>query len=391
MIISFGAKNFFCFREGIDISFKLNTNCPESISKGRSLSNILCFKGANGSGKTNALKILPLFRSFCCNSFSLKPDEEIDIEPFFNNEIPTEFYIEFIINEMQYKYEVTLSKKKVFSEKIYRTISRTSLLLERIDNKVVYCIKEFMGLKIIKLRSNASIISTANQYEILTISDIYTFFKSMISNVYCYGLYERKLDCSFVSKLYKNDDDLFGFMKKIIKRCDLGINDIKIFERIDENNKKIYFPVFYHKTKDGTKSLIFLYQSSGTRTLYLDLFYYYYSLNKGSVLVLDEFDINYHPDILPLLLDLFINSKSNRKNAQLIFTTHNARIMDYMSRYRTYLINKEDNESYGYRLDEIPGDLLRNDRSIIPIYESGKIGGKPRLWVNLVIPRNQIF
>jgi len=50
-----------------------------------------------------------------------------------------------------------------------------------------------------------------------------------------------------------------------------------------------------------------------------------------------------------------------------------------MGKYRTFLVNKTDNESFGYRLDEIPGEMLRNDRSITPIYNAGKIGGIPRI------------
>ena len=41
--------------------------------------------------------------------------------------------------------------------------------------------------------------------------------------------------------------------------------------------------------------------------------------------------------------------------------------------------SKEDNESFAYRLDELPGDLVRNDRSIVPPYTQGKLGGVPKL------------
>lgn len=95
--------------------------------------------------------------------------------------------------------------------------------------------------------------------------------------------------------------------------------------------------------------------------------------------MLDEFDIYLHPLILPALLNLFIDEKFNKKNSQLIFTTHNSQIMDIIGKYRTVLLNKEDGESYGYRLDEIRGDLVRNDRPISPIYNSGKIGGVPKI------------
>ena len=95
--------------------------------------------------------------------------------------------------------------------------------------------------------------------------------------------------------------------------------------------------------------------------------------------MIDEFDIYFHPHILPKLLELFINPEINTRSTQLIFTTHNSEILDKISKYRTYLVNKEYNESYCYRLDEIPGDILRNDRSISKVYNSGKIGGVPRI------------
>jgi uncharacterized protein len=53
--------------------------------------------------------------------------------------------------------------------------------------------------------------------------------------------------------------------------------------------------------------------------------------------------------------------------------------MDTLSKYRTILISKEENESYLYRLDEIQGDILRNDRAISSIYKAGKIGGVPKV------------
>ena len=75
----------------------------------------------------------------------------------------------------------------------------------------------------------------------------------------------------------------------------------------------------------------------------------------------------------------FDDEKTNPNNAQMVFSTHNTDILDYMGKYRTVFINKESSESYGYRLDEIPGDIIRNDRLVSPVYKSGKIGGVPRL------------
>ena len=43
-------------------------------------------------------------------------------------------------------------------------------------------------------------------------------------------------------------------------------------------------------------------ESRGTQALFCKLNNYFEVLNTGGVLVLDEFDINLHPDILPHLL-----------------------------------------------------------------------------------------
>jgi uncharacterized protein len=78
-------------------------------------------------------------------------------------------------------------------------------------------------------------------------------------------------------------------------------------------------------------------------------------------------------------VDLFENNETNLYDAQLIFSTHHADIMDKLSKYKTVIVAKENNESYAYRLDEIPGDILRNDRPISPVYKAKKIGGFPKI------------
>ena len=175
MILKYGAKNFLSFNEGIEVPFELNSNCPDHISEGKSYTNILCVKGANGSGKTNVLKILEFLNDFCCDSFSNKPDEEINCQSFFNNHNPIEFYVEFMIKNIQYKYELSLSKNHVLNETLYRKSKRWLKVLERSNNQISYNINDFADVKIVKLRSNASIISTANQYEIKSLLDIYIY------------------------------------------------------------------------------------------------------------------------------------------------------------------------------------------------------------------------
>ena len=186
------------------------------------------------------------------------------------------------------------------------------------------------------------------------------------------GLYNASL-------FYKNNQEAFNFAKKIIIDCDLGISDIEILSRKDENNSDVYFPIFHHIQHDTNSWLTGHDESSGTKSLYVKLASYWIVLTNGGVLIMDEFDINFHPFMLPKLLDLFENVHTNPKGAQFLFTSHNTEIIDTLGKYRTYLVNKENNESYCYRLDEIKGDILRHGRPISPIYKDGKIGGVPKI------------
>lgn len=381
MLIEFGARNYFSFKEWFQISFELNGNCPSDISEDEKYSRIIGVKGGNASGKTNILKALNFLYEFCYESFQKKPESEIDIKSHFENSNPSEFYIDFILNDITYRYELATTVKNVLTEKIYRKQARLTKIIERTGNNITFATKEFEDLKKIKLRDNCSLISTARQYEANSIKKFSSFFARKMSNITSTSGHidwDINTDLLEASAFYHRNKDYLDFTKKIIKKSDTGISNIFIHEAFNSDGKKNYYPMFEFKTSDGRKNLNFGLQSSGTKILYLQLVLYYFILKNGGVLIMDEFDIKLHPFIAPFLLELFRKEK-NKSIAQIIFTTHNTEIIDFLGKYRTYLVNKENNESYTYRLDEIPGDLIRNDRPISPIYKEGKIGGVPRL------------
>jgi AAA15 family ATPase/GTPase len=378
MILEFGARNFFSFKEGFEVSLRLNSKCPSDVSNGKNFSNVICIKGSNASGKTNVLKSISFIKEFCQNSFAYKPEEKIMVEPHFESKEPSGFYIDFSLDDIEYRYELELTKSIVVSEILYKKEKRTVTAFERTQDELSYTSQDFADLKKIKIRKNASIISTAHQYEIESIDPIYRFFATMYSNVNNFGYRDIANNIDGISKFYYEQPEIFRFVTQIVKSCDLGINKIEIMTRKDEEGQTLYFPIFSHDVDEDTELLTFHYESSGTKALFSILGLYKIALDSGGVLILDEFDINLHPQILPQLVDLFV-SEENSKNAQLIFTTHNNDIMDKLGKYRTVLVNKDKNASYVYRLDEVPGEMLRNDRLISPIYKAGKIGGVPRI------------
>lgn len=370
MLLEFGAYNFASFKEGFEINLRKNKNSLDAHT-------LMGIKGANASGKTNVLKVPSFLSDFCTNSFNSELDTEIIFKSFFNNNKETSIYAVFSENGIEYKYEIDLTRAKVIKESIYR---KDKLIIERIDNKLTEnTIEEFKELKSMIQRDNVSLISTAKQYGSKSINIIYDLFNKIKGNVHAYGLADKFLDHEYISKVYYQNIILFNFLKEILTKIDTGILDIEIYERVNpETKEKTYYPIFTYKVDEETNYLTYYDQSSGTKTLYKHLFLYKRILDEGGILVLDELDINLHPDLIPILLNFFESEKLNPKKAQLIFTTHNNEIMDRLKKSRIVLVNKEDNESYLYKLDET-GEILRNDRSISKVYNSGKLGGKPKI------------
>lgn len=379
MLISFGARNYLSFKEGFEISMQL----PASIGKESEVSEAMCIIGANASGKTNVIRALAFIARFCSDSFSLKPEDPLSIATYgFCNE-PSSFFLEFSIGEIRYNYTAELTNSGVVSESLARKASKWVPLFSREGNELVQCIKEFDALKKIKLRKNASIISIAHQYEMSVLEEIYLFFSNIESNIDPLDgetLYNG-LATSLVaiSKWYEYSPTDLQFTKEKLCEADTGINDIRLESIKKPNEEEIYFPVFIHDTKDGQVEIPYYLESSGTRLLYTQLALFKQVLNTGGVLLLDEFDNNLHPELLGWLIDLFFDSEHNPHHAQIIFSSHNTTVMDRLTKYRVVVVNKEENESFLYRLDELPGSLLRNDRSVETIYKSGKLGGVPSL------------
>lgn len=377
MILEFGAKNFYSFKEGFEVNLRTKNSDIDKVAY-----NVFTVKGANASGKTNVLKLLEFINKFAINSFTYyKPDQEIDIFSYFNNNNPIEIFIIFYYDDIEYKYELALTRQEVISEIFYKKDKRYTTIIKREKDNITHTTAEYKELKTIKLRKNVSLLSAAIQHEIKSIKSLQFIFNSIYTNVNHFGRSERdQNDHANASEIYNDIKSNFNFANYILKNIDTGIDHIKIHSRKDnETGKVTYFPIFYFKIDEELKPLTYYEQSSGTKALYLQLWLYNAVLDLGYTLVLDEFDINLHPDILPVLVDLFDDPVKNTKNAQLIFTTHNTDIIDKLGKYRVAFVNKEDNESYLYNLDEIPGDILRNDRPITPAYKAGKIGGKPKV------------
>ncbi|WP_345869457.1 ATP-binding protein [Shewanella algae] len=384
MIKKLGFRNFYSFKEGVEINF-LGKDTGLDETDETNISKVLGIKGANGSGKTNILKAITFLYCFCSRRINTaKKDSEIDLPftSFMDNDEITEFYIEFIRKGTTYYYELDIKPSGIVREEIRRKIKKEVICIVRNKNKVTQCLKEFSELKNLRLKADQSIISVTDDFDFNTqMVDLEIMnwnFTRILFNVGYNGYRNIESDNYFeVSEFYYQHQDAFEFTKKVIESVDDGISNITIEETTDsETGETIFYPMFLHSDGDIDFSIGLSHESMGTKALFFILQKYWLAIKDGSLLVLDEFDTHLHAMILPELLELFENPKININNAQLIITAHNTEIIDSLGRYKTILVNKENNESYCFRLDDI--SLLRNDRPISPLYNKGKIGGIPK-------------
>ena len=108
-------------------------------------------------------------------------------------------------------------------------------------------------------------------------------------------------------------------------------------------------------------------------------------LTQGSVLFVDELNSRLHPLLLRNILVTFINPETNPNHAQLVFTTHDAWILNanVLRRDEIWFTEKSDiGISTLYSLADFvddDGTKIRKDENLEKNYLLGKYGAIPSL------------
>jgi AAA15 family ATPase/GTPase len=404
MIHSFSCKNFYSFKDLTTIDFTVNRKAPKnngyfSSNTGVRLSKAEIVIGSNASGKTNLLKILPFLKWLITNSLYISPNEPLPIKPFlFGSEKnkDTDLSVDFEIDGNIYVYKFTLNSKRIISEelkiknktsekitakKIFsRKWNEESNKYELIDNKFKLP-KGFHN----SIRDNASIISVASRLNHKESLKIFNFWQNVETNVIEAGWIGDHLLPS-ASKQLVEALDFFSEEKnikikkqaeKLLAQFDLGLDSFEIKKEKKENSLNINARVA-HTFKNEKEYIPIQYESSGTKQLFILLKTILIVIASGKTAILDEFDVNLHPEVILSLFDLFIQPETNPKNAQLLFSSHSHQILSKLDKYQIILTEKnKKGESEAWRLDDVSD--VRSDDNYYSKYIAGAYGATPKL------------
>ena len=407
MIHSFTFKNFCSFAEKATISFvdirkgvetKSNMFCDSP--SGTRLSKVTTVIGPNASGKTSALKALSFLGWFVRNSFvGIEGDQEIPVDTFAfssNKDDNSEFELVFEHEKNIYKYILHLCREHIINEELYQKekTQHFNYLFKRSWNpetkKTDIAQRINLRTEVVReiLRKNVSLVSTSVAIKNKVLTEISNFWSSIFTNVNRSGkqwnttaLGDKGL--LEASKSYDNDKKLFARAVNFLRNADIGLSGIFI-ERGEMKNTETgeimdyWFPYGEHEVDGEKHKLEFFYESSGTKNLFVLLHYLLPVVQSGGIAIIDELEVDLHPHLLPLIVELFANPQTNPKNSQLLFTSHSVEILNYLEKEQVVLVEKNENcKSELYRLDEIKG--VRRDDNIYAKYMAGAYGAVPNI------------
>ncbi|WKZ24760.1 MAG: ATP-binding protein [Patescibacteria group bacterium] len=402
MIHSISCKNFYSFSEKTSLIFEVNGNAPENngyfIAKsGARLSKVETVIGPNASGKTNLLKILPFLKWLIIDSFNMKPENPIVVQSFaFGDEKnkPTELSVVFEVDGKVYTYSFTITKEKILTEEL----KLTSFAKKKKSTKKIFSRNwnneengyDFEGdnFDLPKgfeklLRSNASVIGTAARLNHTESQTIATYWGQIETNVIEAGWIGDHLLPNSIAQLgeafnfFSENDLLKQEAEKLLSRFDLGLSGFEIRKEKKENGFSLNVRAS-HFFNGQTQYLPVQYESSGTKQLFVLLKNILAALEKGSIAIIDEFDVNLHPEMVMALFDLFIQPETNPKNAQLLLSTHSHMLLSKLDKYQIVLVEKNENGiSEAWRLDEVSD--VRSDDNYYSKYIAGAYGAVPKI------------
>ncbi len=349
--------------------------------------------GANGSGKSNLVRAMSSFNDFVI--MSLRPDANLHLffQPFvFSSETdnkPSFFQIIFIINGIQFRYGFEANSEQIHSEWLFGTPNQREVYYFRRDGqeldinekhlKGAKKIQNILGEESQIYKKTSLFISVLSSLNISLANDIVSYFMSSYvdTNTSEFIMHDvRKRDFAtnqFLKGTYNKE------VTELLKYVDSGIDSIEIIGSTEKPESKKVITFTSKKYSNNQTEIValpfFQFASEGTQKVFEVAPFIINSLEKGKTLVIDEFDSKLHPIITKKIIELYNN---NKKNAQLIFVTHDSNLLDYRLLRRDQIAFVEKDKfgaSQIYNLVEFKG--VRNDASFEKDYLDGRYGAIP--------------
>lgn len=413
MILSVRVDNFLVYSNSVELSLEADMRIKKFADNvyrknGFSALKSVCVYGANNSGKTCLIRAINSIKNVLLG---------------FNAEVPCNLYREgdrvcslgvtFIYDNRtfgyDFKYDSAIKNgykkgfvfeclKELTADK-YKNISERELFI-RDAEKGVYRFNGDADLsKALSIVSSDNILMyTINTAKYPTLEEYKKILRGFASNIEVLDM--NNIPIAKTINVLKNNEDIKEKTVELIKFADLDIedyiynDDIKPAKIGASNEEESFEPrAVALKTAVSVEDMLKLtsihkgkrvqslsYDSIGTQKVVAIASYIVDSLKNGKTLVVDELDSSLHFKMTRAIVALF-NNELNKK-AQLIFTAHDATLLDCKKLFRKdqiWFASKDSENEYLYSLADFTAkeDKIRSETDLFDKYNSGVLGAVP--------------
>ena len=396
MLVNFKIKNYRLFENEISLSFESDMRTKKfdynTVNiNGANLLKVSGIYGPNNTGKTCLLLALGSIRNIMLN------EQTESFNNSFNDNTVTEMEVEYIINNNSYKYFVKYDsvKREYLTESLdeKRNNSYTTIMKKREDGLFIRTSDRLSKVEKQYYSNNYPIFMIFN-FENTIIEKAQKDYLSFANSIELLRM-DSPINISNTINLLKNDAEARKFIKSFIKNCDLNIEDFGYSEDIVSDvdiTQKLQIANMYNINKESLKIWSkhhgyivpsAFYDSIGTQKIIALSGHIYDALKNGKILLIDEIDSSLHHVMARAIIALF-NNELNTKT-QLIFSTHDALLMDLRRLFRKEQIWLTDMDEKGNaKLIHLSEEFksrsengIRGDENITDYYLKGRFGGVP--------------
>ncbi len=397
-MIEFSVGNYRSFKDVVTFSMvaapighedkEIDRNNVFTIPQDINLLKSAAIYGANASGKSNLVRAISFMKSFVLDSaVGRRVKDPIDTEIYkLSKDTETEpsyFEIIFAIGTTRYRYGFEVDRHSVKSEWLYQTLStHESEIFTREENEIEVLNSFLEGKELInKTRVNALFLSVLAQFIGEMATEIIGWFYKLfvISDLDGEAKY-----ASVTTHEIMFEEDRRQSSINLVRTLDLGIEDIKVvmtpYEVVDGAFPEVKTDHWRYDTECNKLSIEQFdlgEESDGTQKLYRLSGLLINLLEDGGVLIIDELDTRLHPLITYAIVKLFNSPKTNPKNAQLIFTTHDTNLLSSNLFRKNQIWFTEKNRYGATDLYSLAEYKIPEQSSFEQNYIAGKYGAVP--------------
>lgn len=345
MVLEIALTNFFSINEKITLDLQAaNIQTKEArvldgntfkVGNERLLKTVAIY-GANASGKSNIIKAVKAAVDMILDSHNYNEGDSFGFKPFKfgRNDIPSEFYIRFIVNGIEHEYSFSCTRDEIITESLYYyPKGRKALIFSRDERKAGGKKEKYEFTTVIRrpmdVASNTSrktlFLSRASQMDREKAKEIYRWFNEQL-------VFSYRGNASVATDRFLGDNK--DAVLRVLKAAD---SDIVEFTYKDGELTT------FHRRNPSLPFDFNTEESEGTKILFRIMLTVMDVVRNNKVMFLDEVETSLHTRLVEYLINLFHNSRS----AQLVFTTHNTHLLE-MSRFRKdqiFFVNKRDDGS----------------------------------------------